>query len=373
MLKSFTDRYELFVALEMLDAFLGSGTYMGAYVLAMELVGPGRRTLSGMLVNCCYTIGVMLLGVWSGTVDDYREWLRLCYAPALLVLAYLWIIPESTRWLFCMNRRTEGAQNIWTAARVNGCKLSDDFANKLRRYCDREPINDSGSGQAKTAGDSQQKFLRSGELVCRTINCCLVWLVHAFVTYGLTLNSVDLAASSLNADKHTNFILMCGIEMPACICTYFMMDRLGRRWSLGGMLLLTAAVCAGMLALDGGAGSALALFLCGKFAITASFSVLYVYTAEIFPTAMRSGLMSTCSMVGRLGAMLAAQTPLLARYSAAGPLMLYGGSAALTAAMVLLCFPETFGTKLPDTVEEAVNVGRERKCRRFDRFDEPEV
>lgn len=362
------DRYELFVALEMVDAFLGSGTFMGAYVLAMELVGPGRRTLSGLLVNCCYTIGVMMLGVWAGSVDDYRVWLRLCYAPSLLVLAYLWIIPESTRWLFSMNRRAEGAQTIWTAARVNGCTLSDGFVRKLRRYCDREPIK-----QAQTAGDSRPQFLRSGELVCRTIICCLVWVVHTFVTYGLTLNSVDLAASSLNASKHTHFILMCGIEVPACISTFFMMDRLGRRWSLSGMLLLTAAACAGMLALDGGVdvGHAFVLFLCGKFAITASFSVLYVYTAEIFPTTMRSGLMSTCSMFGRLGSMLAAQTPLLARYSAAVPLMLYGGSAALTAAMVLLCFPETFGTKLPDTVEEAVNVGRERECKRWPRSDEP--
>lgn len=342
----------------MLDALLGAGTFMGAYVLAMELVGPGRRTLSGVLVNCCYTIGVMLLGLWASTVADYRVWLRLCYAPGVLVLAYIWVIPESTRWLFCVNRRSEGAHNIRRAARVNGCTLSDRFEKRLRAYCDREPSRFATPAQGTT-----KQFWRSRVLVGRTVSCCAVWFVHAFVTYGLTLNSVDLAAGRPDADKHTQFVLMCGIEIPACIFTYFTMDLLGRRLSLGGLLLLAAGACAGMLTVNGGGGAAFALFLLGKFAITASFSVLYVYTAEIFPTPLRSGLMSSCSMVGRLGAMLAAQTPLLARYAATGPLVLYGGSAVLTAGAVWMWFPETLGARLPDTVAEAENVGREGKCR----------
>lgn len=39
------------------------------------------------------------------------------------------------------------------------------------------------------------------------------------------------------------------------------------------------------------------------------------------------------------------------------PLMLYSGSAILSGLMVLQ-FPETFNTKLPDTIEEAINIGK---------------
>lgn len=47
----------------------------------------------------------------------------------------------------------------------------------------------------------------------------------------------------------------------------------------------------------------LAMF--GKFAITVSYAIIYMYSAEVFPTTVRSasyGLSSTC---GRIGAMLA--------------------------------------------------------------------
>jgi hypothetical protein len=55
----------------------------------------------------------------------------------------------------------------------------------------------------------------------------------------------------------------------------------------------------------------MALFLLGKFSITISFTVVYVYTTEMFPTELRHSLLGVCAMVGRIGSMVAPQTPLL--------------------------------------------------------------
>lgn len=49
-----------------------------------------------------------------------------------------------------------------------------------------------------------------------------------------------------------------------------------------------------------------------------------------------------------------------ARYMHTLPLILYSFSAIVTGLMVLT-FPETFNTKLPDTVEDALNVGRSKR------------
>lgn len=367
LLKSFMQHYVTFVALEVLDAFLGSGTFMGAYVLAMELVGPTKRTLCSAVLNCFYTAGVMLLGVYAHLIADYRVWLRVCYAPTLLVLVLLWTLPESTRWLFSMNRRADGARNIVRAARVNGVALSARFQQKLRSYCEKEAAilgaddDDDDAGVAlkseqSAAPTGSPKFCESGVMVLRMLSCSICWFVHAFVTYGLTMNAVDVAAS---ANKHWNFILMSFIELPACLLMNVVMQYMGRRASLSMMMLLSAGACVGTMLSVG--GQQFVCFLFGKFAITASFSVLYVFTAEIFPTSMRNGLMSGCSMVARLGAMLGPQMTLLARYWSALPLIMYTGSAVAAAAMVLLCFPETFNAKLPDTLEEALNVGRRKK------------
>lgn len=60
-------------------------------------------------------------------------------------------------------------------------------------------------------------------------------------------------------------------------------------------------------------GTSLALFFLGKLAITVAFNSMYVFTAELFPTETRSSALAACSLVGRLGSILAPQTPLLVR------------------------------------------------------------
>ncbi|KRK05398.1 uncharacterized protein Dyak_GE27901 [Drosophila yakuba] len=63
-----------------------------------------------------------------------------------------------------------------------------------------------------------------------------------------------------------------------------------------------------------------------------------------------------CSMMGRFGSMLAPQTPLLAKYYANAPAMLFAG-AAIVSGLLTLFFPETTNVVLPTTVQEADAIG----------------
>ena len=47
------------------------------------------------------------------------------------------------------------------------------------------------------------------------------------------------------------------------------------------------------------------LTMIGKAAITASFSVIYVYTAELFPTPVRHIAVGSSSMMARVGSLVA--------------------------------------------------------------------
>ncbi|XP_069690686.1 organic cation transporter protein [Periplaneta americana] len=97
------------------------------------------------------------------------------------------------------------------------------------------------------------------------------------------------------------------------------------------------------------------LFLIGKLGITSSFGVIVVYTAELYPTVMRSIGVGTSSTVARVGAMVAPFAPLLGIYMQALPLLLFG-IVSFIAGVLALFFPETLGTRLPDTVEELENL-----------------
>lgn len=53
------------------------------------------------------------------------------------------------------------------------------------------------------------------------------------------------------------------------------------------------------------------LFLTGKLGVTSAFSTVYVHTAEMLPTVIRSGGVGCASTVARFGALVAPFVPLL--------------------------------------------------------------
>lgn len=76
----------------------------------------------------------------------------------------------------------------------------------------------------------------------------------------------------------------------------------------------------------------------------------------MLPTLIRSGGVGTFSTFSRFGALLAPFVPLLQNIFAFLPLLLFG-TVAFTAGLLSVLLPETLGLKLPDTIEEAENLG----------------
>lgn len=300
----------MFLVLEFLQAGMGSGTFMSGFVLGMELVGPSKRSMGSTLIMCFYSIGLILLGTYASWTSNFRTLLRLCFTPALLVLCCFWYVPESFRWLMISERRRDATEIIITAAKMNKVKLREETLQRLHDHCNEIEKIDLDSEKQPTSSDSESLF-QSKALMLRTLGCGFCWIVNCFVIYGLTLNSVSMAGN-----KYTNFILVNTVEIPAYIVTHFIATHIGRRSSLSGLMLLAGFSCLGSLLMPVEASAVrLAFFLVAKFAITSSYCILYIYTAEIFPTGMRNRMMSSCSMIGRLGSMLAPQTPLLVCFS----------------------------------------------------------
>lgn len=72
---------------------------------------------------------------------------------------------------------------------------------------------------------------------------------------------------------------------------------------------------------------------------------------------MRSGGVGTFSMLSRFGAIVAPFVPLLRRVSSSLPLIVFGAFAFISGVLSLK-LPETLGANLPDTIEEAENIGK---------------
>ena len=102
-----------------------------------------------------------------------------------------------------------------------------------------------------------------------------------------------------------------------------------------------------------------ALALIGKAAVVSCFCIIFLYSSEVFPTVIRTVGVGSCTFFGRLGSLLAPQIILLGEvmFSSMPGLLpfLTFGSLCLVAALLVLNLPETLNTKLPDTIEEAVD------------------
>nr|XP_053652868.1 organic cation transporter protein-like [Cherax quadricarinatus] len=97
--------------------------------------------------------------------------------------------------------------------------------------------------------------------------------------------------------------------------------------------------------------------LLGKFGITAAFSIVYIYSAEIFPTEYRSVAVGTCSMCACLGGILAPFIASLADIYKPLPLLTLG-VLSLVSGCLTVFLPETLGCELPQTLEESEALGR---------------
>ncbi|XP_063221592.1 organic cation transporter protein-like isoform X4 [Bacillus rossius redtenbacheri] len=355
VVRSFAWSYESFAVFESLDPLVSAGVYSTSFVLGMELVGPDKRVLAGTVISVFYAVGEALLGALAMWLRSWRLLLRTTYLPALVFISYIWLIPESVRWLVSKGKLHKAEEILRHAAKKNGVALGDNVLHKIELVSlNKEDVEEQLPKEEGSVG-LVRGILTSRVLLLRFITCCFCWLASAFVFFGLTLNSVVVAG-----DKYVNFMMVGLIEVPAYVVIYFTMDRFRRRYYQAACLALC---CASLLVFSfapiGLEWFRLVLFFLSKMVITVSYTALYVYTAEMFPTPIRHSVITVSCMLSRLGTMVAPLTPLLMKYGESIPLLLFAGM-SLFAAILALFFPETLGRNLPDTVEEAENVGKTR-------------
>lgn len=352
--------YTMYAAMQFATAVVSCGTFMTVFVLASESSGPGQRVFVGTLISAAYSIGQGSAGLLASQFQQFRTYLRVLFAPNFVLIMLIWLVPESPRWLLTRNRVREAGRILKRAARFNGVALSEETRVLLAGECvsatadeEKQSTTKESPAEDTAAPNAFVMALRSRPLIMRLLYCLFTWFTNSFIYYGMNIHAVALAGS-----KYSNFILVNIVEVPAIFSSYFLMERFGRQHTLSVFLAINGVACliTEFVVPEGSIGR-IVLYILGKCGVTISFTVLYVYTSELFPTAMRQTFMNTCSTVGAMGSMIAPLTPLLATVWAGMPMLLFGATALTSSALVLL-LPETLNEPMPDTVEDAVRIGQ---------------
>ncbi|XP_061193498.1 organic cation transporter protein-like isoform X2 [Saccostrea echinata] len=307
---SWAANFYLFCVLRFIVGFSCAGTFMSAYVLGVEIVGPSKRLWAGVVIEYFFAIGLVVLCLIGYLIRDWNYNEIAVSAPSALLLSYWWLLPESPRWLINRGKYEEAKVIIRKIAKRNKVQVTDKQLDSLE--CD------------ETATGQLWHLFTSRVLFVRTIIIFLNWCVVSMVYYGLSLNSGNLAG-----DFYLNFFLT-------------------------GHQMYTTVILA----------------MIGKIGAAAAFAVIYVWSAELYPTVVRNvamGASSSCARIGGMASPYIADLSLIVdgHFGQALPLVVFGG-ASILAGLLSLILPETLGANLPETIQDGKDFPPPKQAKKYE-------
>ncbi|XP_053914966.1 solute carrier family 22 member 13 isoform X2 [Cuculus canorus] len=247
-----------------------SGVQITDLALATEWVGVNSRPKAVLISHCCLAIGQMILAGLSYGIRNWRLLEIAGSAPMFALFFYIWVLPESARWLVTKGRIEEAKKVLQKAASVNKCTIPPGLLEQMN------PEKQTKSGNILDL--FRKKHLRKVTLV---MSC--TWFADSIVYYGLSLS-----VSSFGLNIYLMQLIFGTVELPARISCIFLLQWFGRKKTQAVLLLLSGLMCLIITGIpEDQPVVTTVLAIIGKFTATASFSTSYVYSAELFPTVVR--------------------------------------------------------------------------------------
>ncbi|NXC54774.1 S22A5 protein, partial [Aleadryas rufinucha] len=339
----FSTSWEMFSVLFVLVGMGQISNYVAAFVLGTEILGKSVRVLFCTLGVCIfYAFGYMLLPLFAFFIRDWRMLLLALTLPGLLCIPLWWVIPESPRWLISQGRFQEAEDIIRKAAKTNGITAPDVIL-------DPSELQDVNSEKQQTY--TILDLMKTRNILTITIMSVLLWMIISVGYFGLSLDTPNL-----HGDVYVNCFLSAVIEVPAYIISWLLLRSLPRRYSMAAALFLGGCVLLFIQLVPSHIRAlSILLVMLGKFGITSAFSMVYVYTAELYPTVVRNMGVGASSMASRLGSILSPYFVYLGAYDRFLPYILMGSLTVLSGILTLF-LPESYGMPLPDTIDQMLLV-----------------
>lgn len=197
--KSYASSYYLFVGLEMIDAGISSAIYPAALILGMELATTEHSILASCIIVSLYPVGQVVTALIASYVHNYKWMLRIIALVGLATFPYIWVLPESLRWLLVKRKYKQAIDMVENAAKINGITLSKKTRDIIANECKRSS-NEAGNIESK---GSFTDILKNGSLLARLIMCTFCWISSTFITYGVSIMSTSLKGDKVNLkEKH---------------------------------------------------------------------------------------------------------------------------------------------------------------------------
>ncbi|XP_031625594.1 organic cation transporter-like protein [Contarinia nasturtii] len=332
LIKSFSVNYTMYIVyfqLEFLESLAGGSSFNALFILVIEMSSFRKRPLCTSLLNAFGIFGGILLGLLAMYIHNFRYLLRAIYAPGLFVILYIWLVPESVRWLLATGRVDRAIKILERMAKVNRGTLNENSIKALRlQYSSNSKINATKKLNADHNENNlsmfQQIKLVVIKLGLRFLICGYLWVTCFFCFYVLSLTSTHIPGTN----RYIGFIIVQSVAINGALSSAIFLNKFGRKKLIFCSLILSglSAIITQIIPREQSI-IVLILFMIGKFSITFALNVVLIFTVELWPTNLRSIIMNSCSMIGKMGIVAASFATLLITSAPILPFILFGVTA----------------------------------------------
>jgi putative MFS transporter len=343
-LSALSPSFEWFLALRLLTGFGVGGALPVDYGMFSEYLPPENRGRRLVLLEAFWALGSILAALIAWLVAPRFGW-RWMFAfsalPGFILFAVRSGVPESPRFLFSRGRGPEARAVLERVAAVNGTALPEG-----------ELSMPSAKPKSRSADLLAPKLRRT------TLLLWLVWFMISIGYYGAFtwLPSWFRAKGFALPSVYLNSFIMALAQIPGYFSAAWLIERWGRRWTLGVYLVLSGAF-AWLFALAATPAAVIGAAVLLSFFALGAWGALYAYTPEAYPTSIRTTGIGAASAMTRIAGAIAPAIGAMVAAGASGaggslalPLALFAVSYAI-AGIGALCLPtESRNVALEDSV-----------------------
>ncbi|XP_077461814.1 solute carrier family 22 member 7-like [Stigmatopora argus] len=332
--------FPMFAVMRFFTGFGSAGISIITIVLCIEWADIKRRTLVCILMSMDWSLGSSLLGALAYLVNDWRYLIVAATSPLLPAIICWWWLPESARWLISHGKVKPAYIYLRKCAKAN---RTEQFMHDLKP----EDLSKITVVENEKREYSMVDLVRTPMMRKRTVIAGCVWFAVACSYYGIGLN-----VSGYGVNIFVTQLIYGVSEIPAKLFCLFTLNKIGRRVNQSGGLLLTAlCLFCNVLIPSNMAACQTAVSAVGKMFSEAAFTVLYLYTSELYPTVMRQNGFGYCSFLARLGVAISPLVALLDEVWVGLPRLIFS-MMALGGGLLTMLLPETNNARLLETIED---------------------
>jgi putative MFS transporter len=290
---AFAPDFTWLLVLRFLTGIGVGGTLPVDYTMMAEFLPSDRRGRWLVLLESFWAVGTFLLALlalaalrWGD--DAWRMIFLVTGVPALVGVVLRLSIPESPMYLNRRGMPGEARAVLERIAAINGRSA------EIPHLQQEAPVKAS------------LLALFAGRLRRRSLSLFVAWGLISIAYYGVFVYlPVKLSAEGFGFMRGQEFLVVLAlVQLPGFALSAYGVERWGRKPTLVGFLLLSAAGC---MCYSLGSSTALVVgsTLLMSFALLGTWGALYAFTPEVYPTDLRASGMGMAGAIARFGGLFA--------------------------------------------------------------------